>query len=237
MIRSKFLSIGLLLITLVFLGCENRNSEISTANKDNLPRVYSTAKWPVFSTLEELIAQSDLIVVAKAVKQKPGRLVPDMSSTVGLPTTNTSLFVVALLKGDVKIKSTIIVEQTGGIYVQTNRKKQLEEPIPELPAEAGETPEGYAQRLKDHEEEKQNFEETVWLELKEDPLFMVGEEDLLFLDWIPELNVYQFIPQGRYQIEANKLVALSSEDSVSKYLNAKALDGAFKEIKAVVDSK
>lgn len=219
-------------MTLMFLGCENQNSKVSVNNKENLPRVYSTAKWPIYLTLEELITESDLIVVGKAVKQVPGRLVPDMSSAVGLPTTNTSLFVEMVIKGDVKVKSTVTVEQTGGIYVQTNRKEQLKESISKLPVEAGETPEGYEQRLRDNEQEKQNFKETVWLELDEDPLFEIGEKDLLFLDWISELNVYQFIPQGRYQVEANKLVSLYPEDSVSKYLNGKILDKVLKEILA-----
>lgn len=236
MIKSEFLLISFLL-TLTFLGCENQSSEVSASNKENLPRVYSTAKWPVYSTLDELTAKSDLIIVGQTVKQDPGRLVPDMSSTVGLPTTDTIIFVETVLKGDVKVKSNITVEQTGGTYVQTNRKEQLEESIPELPVKAGETSEGYAQRLKDHEEEKQNFEEIVWLELQEDPLFIVGEKDLLFLDWVQELNIYQFIPQGRYKVEANKLVSLYPEDSVSKYLNKKALDRALKEISAFVNLK
>lgn len=192
---------------MVFLGCESQNSEVSVTNENNLPRVYSTAKWPVYSSLKELIANSDLVVVGEAVQQEPGRLVPDMSSTVGMPTTNTDVFVKTVLKGSTKVQSTVVVEQTGGAYVQTN------------------------------EEEKQTFEETVWLEIDEDPLFSVGEKDLLFLKWIPELKVYQFIPQGRYQIKSDKLVSLHPEDVVSKYLNGKTLTGAVIEIKVLVNSK
>lgn len=197
-----------------------------TTKSNALPRKYTTAVWPTFQSLEALVENSDSIIVGRAIRREPGRLVPDSSSSVGMPFMNTSIAVIDVLKGNLLKGEQVVVEQTGGEYIPTHYLENLKEPVQPLPPEAGETQEAFQERQQQREEEQRNAPSKVWLEIKDDPLFVAGERAVLFLTWKSELGVYQIIsPQGRFSLdENNKLVPIWQDNTVTKVFDNKSLN-------------
>lgn len=199
-------------------------SEESKLGSNNLPVVYTEASWRTFSSLEALADNSGTIIIGRAIKSEPGRLVPDAASSVGLPFMNTRIEVEDILKGNVSEGEQIIVEQTGGEYIPTHRLEELQQPIQPLPLEAGETEEAFLERQQQYEEERKNAPSKVWLEMRDNPLFVANERVFLFLNWEPSLGVYQISSiQGRFYIDENdQLVPMLQENPVSQVFAGKS---------------
>lgn len=202
------------------------NKESSEVGQDILPVVYSEASWRTFSSLELLIDNSEVILIGRAIKSEPGRLVPDDASSVGLPFMNTWIEAEIVLKGKVSKDEQIIVEQTGGEYVRTHYIEDLQLPILPLPPEAGETEAAFQERQRELEEQRKNAQLKVWLEMRDNPLFVPGERVVLFLNWKPELGVYQLSSiQGRFYIDENdQLVPMLQENPVSQVFAGQSPD-------------
>lgn len=214
-----------------------KKSSVSTATKEastddslfneskTLPRLQGTAFWPSVDSLNEMQRQADLIIAGQAVKREPGRTVPDSTGTNYTPFTRTTFLAEEVIKGDMSKGQYVVVEQTGGKYIPTHRREDLKGSVGSLPPEANETPEDYAARVRELELERQNLPEAFWLEMEDDPIFIAGERALLFLRWEPIAGAYQFVPQGRYRIDANsKLAPMAPENPVSKTFIGKSVE-------------
>jgi hypothetical protein len=196
------------------VGVTDRPAKISDqlslddANIASLPRVLASARYRAFASFAELVRAAELFVVAEVVSLAPGRRVPDATGTDILPFTNVTVRVMQVAKGDIPVGTTIVLEQTGGIYRPTHaindQHGQQANLPPDAPAGVRPLPPAVIP------------DRDMIYELKEDPLLRRGERVVLALRWRSELGLYQLVSlQGRFNVAPNETVrTLLHDDSV-----------------------
>lgn len=192
-----------------------------------LPRVAASASYRAFPSFSELVRASDLVVSAEVVSLVPGRRVADNTGTDVLPFTNVSVRVTEVAKGDTAIGTTLVVEQTGGIYRPTHaiadsRGEQATLP-PDAPSGVQPLPPAVIP------------DRDVLYELKEDPLLRRGERVVLALRWRAQLGVYQLSSlQGRFNVtQSGTVQTLLRSDPVVGPLDGISVSELFSRVAQV----
>ena len=144
----------------------------------DLPRAESVASWQEFSTFDEVVRQADLFVVGEIVAVAPGREVAE-TPTQSLPFTNSVIRVTEVGKGTRPSTGLITVEQTGGIYRPIHAIEDAKLPPAPLPSDAPREASPLDPVVPP---------DALLLEVKDDPLFKVGEDVALALVWKPKLG-------------------------------------------------
>lgn len=191
----------------------------------DLPRAESVAEWQAFSTFEEVVREADLFVVGEIVVVKPGREVAEIP-TQRLPFTDSVIRVTEVAKGAPPSTGLITVEQVGGVYRPTHAIEDAKLPPAPLPADA---PRG-ASPL-----EPVVPPDELLLEVRDDPLFKVGETVALALVWRPRSGLYQIVnPQGRFAIRSDATAQpILSDDPATEDLRGVRLDELLRRVAAV----
>lgn len=190
-----------------------------------LPRAESVVSWQTFSTFDEVVREADLFVVGEIVAVEPGREVAE-TPTQSLPFTNSVIRVTDVAKGKLSSTGLITVEQPGGIYRPTHAIEDAKLPPAPLPSDA---PSG-ASPL-----DPVVPPDELLLEVRDDPLFKVGENVALALVWKPKLGVYQIVnPQARFDVQTDATVQpILSDDPATKDLRGLRLDEFLRRVAAV----